>query len=41
MLDEMRLISPKEKQMMFDYYQLSEQEQIRLKGQNYRKLDLY
>ncbi|ASJ95602.1 HDOD domain-containing protein [Shewanella marisflavi] len=41
MLEEMRMISPKEKQLMFDYYLLSEQEQIRLKGQNYRKLDLY
>lgn len=40
MLQEMRMISPKEKQLMYDYYELSEQEIIRLKGQNYRKLDL-
>ncbi|GIU45218.1 HDOD domain-containing protein [Shewanella algidipiscicola] len=40
MLEEMRLITPKEKHLMFDYYELSEQELLRLKGQNYRKLDL-
>ncbi|QYJ86768.1 HDOD domain-containing protein [Shewanella mesophila] len=40
MLEEMRMISPKEKRLMYDYYELSEQELIRLKGQNYRKLDL-
>lgn len=40
MLEEMRLITPKEKCLMFDYYELSEQELLRLKGQNYRKLDL-
>ncbi|QLE86876.1 HDOD domain-containing protein [Shewanella sp. Scap07] len=41
MLEEMRQLEPKEKRLMFDYYELNEQEVIRLKGQNYRKLDLY
>ncbi|GIU20216.1 histidine kinase [Shewanella colwelliana] len=40
MLEDMRMIDAKEKRLMYDYYELSEQEVIRLKGQNYRKLDL-
>ncbi|RTR41021.1 HDOD domain-containing protein [Shewanella canadensis] len=40
LLEEMRQITPQEKRIMFDYYELSEQEIIRLKGQNYRKLDI-
>ncbi|MCL1045650.1 MULTISPECIES: HDOD domain-containing protein [Shewanella] len=40
LLEESRLIEPQEKRVMFDYYEFTEQELIRLKGQNYRKLDL-
>lgn len=40
LLEESRLIDPQEKRVMFDYYEFTEQELIRLKGQNYRKLDL-
>ena len=40
LLEEMKLINPQEKRIMFDYYELSEQELIRLKGQNYRKLNI-
>ncbi|MCE9687014.1 HDOD domain-containing protein [Shewanella sp. AS16] len=40
MLEEMRQITPQEKRLMFDYYQLSEQEVLRLKGQNYRRVEL-
>lgn len=40
LLEEMRQLDPQEKRIMFDYYELSEQELIRLKGQNYRKLDI-
>lgn len=40
LLEEMRQIEPQEKRLMFDYYELSEQEVLRLKAQNYRKLDL-
>lgn len=40
LLEEMRQIDPQEKRLMFDYYELSEQEVLRLKAQNYRKLDL-
>ncbi len=40
LLEEMRQIEPQEKKRMFDYYEFSEQELLRLKGQNYRKLDL-
>jgi len=36
----MRQIDPQEKRLMFDYYELTEQEVLRLKAQNYRKLDL-
>lgn len=40
LLEELRKITPQERKMMFDYYELSEQEVIRLKGQNFRKLDI-
>ncbi len=40
LLEEMRQIEPQERRLMFDYYELSEQEVLRLKAQNYRKLDL-
>lgn len=40
LLEESRLIDPQEKRIMFDYYEFTEQELIRLKAQNYRKLDL-
>lgn len=40
LLEEMRHIEPQEKRLMFDYYELTEQEVLRLKAQNYRKLDL-
>ncbi|WP_076415724.1 HDOD domain-containing protein [Shewanella sp. UCD-KL12] len=40
LLEELRKITPHERRMMFDYYELSEQEVIRLKGQNFRKLDI-
>jgi len=40
LLEEMRQIEPQEKRLMFDYYELTEQEVLRLKAQNYRKLDL-
>lgn len=40
LLEEMRQIEPQEKRVMFDYYEFTEQELIRLKGQNYRKLEL-
>lgn len=41
LLEEMRQLDPQEKRLMFDYYELSEQEVLRLKAQNYRKLDLF
>ncbi|ABI73136.1 HDOD domain-containing protein [Shewanella frigidimarina] len=40
LLEEQQQIDPQEKRIMFDYYQFSAQELIRLKGQNFRKLDL-
>ncbi|MGL5390372.1 MAG: HDOD domain-containing protein [Shewanella sp.] len=40
LLEEMRQIEPQEKRIMFDYYELTEQELLRLKAQNYRKLTL-
>lgn len=40
LLEELRQIEPREKRMMFDYYELSEQEVIRLQGQNYKKLNI-
>ena len=40
LLDEMKQLAPQEKRIMFDYYELSKQEIIRLKSQNYRKLDI-
>jgi hypothetical protein len=40
LLEEMRQIDPQERRLMFDYYELTEQEVLRLKAQNYRKLDL-
>ncbi len=40
LLEDMRQIEPQEKRLMFDYYELTEQELLRLKAQNYRKLDL-
>ncbi|WP_076538997.1 HDOD domain-containing protein [Shewanella sp. UCD-KL21] len=39
-LEQSRLIEPQEKRVLFDYYEFTEQELIRLKAQNYRKLDL-
>lgn len=41
LLEEMRQLDPQEKRLMFDYYEVSEQEVLRLKTQNYRKLDLF
>jgi hypothetical protein len=40
LLEEQQQIDPQEKRIMFDYYQFSAQELIRLKQQNFRKLDL-
>ncbi|AQS40141.1 HDOD domain-containing protein [Shewanella psychrophila] len=40
LLEELRQIDPQEKRIMFDYYEFSEQEVIRLKGQNYKKLNI-
>ena len=40
LLEEQQLIDPQEKRIMFDYYEFSPQELLRLKGQNFRKLDL-
>ncbi|SQH75134.1 conserved protein of unknown function [Shewanella benthica] len=40
LLEELSQIDPQEKRMMFDYYELSAQEVIRLKGQNYKKLNI-
>ncbi|MFT5235054.1 MAG: hypothetical protein ACI90A_000416 [Shewanella sp.] len=40
LLEEMKQLDPQEKHIMFDYYELTEQELIRLKGQNYRKLNI-
>jgi hypothetical protein len=40
LLEELQLITPQEKRVMFDYYEFSEQELARLKGQNFRRLDL-
>ena len=40
LLEELNLIEPQEKRIMFDYYQFTQQELIRLKGLNYRKIDL-
>ncbi|MGX9460759.1 HDOD domain-containing protein [Shewanella sp. A14] len=40
LLEEQQKIDPQEKRIMFDYYQFSPQELIRLKGKNFRKLDL-
>ncbi|MDO6640963.1 HDOD domain-containing protein [Shewanella sp. 10N.286.51.B2] len=39
-LEQSRLIEPQEKRVLFDYYEFTEQELIRLKAQNYRKLNL-
>ncbi|MDO6618052.1 MULTISPECIES: HDOD domain-containing protein [unclassified Shewanella] len=39
-LEQSRLIEPQEKRVLFDYYEFTEQELIRLKSQNYRKLNL-
>lgn len=40
LLEEQQQIDPQEKRIMFDYYQFSAQELIRLKGKNFRKLNL-
>ncbi|NKF49514.1 HDOD domain-containing protein [Shewanella sp. WXL01] len=40
LLSEINMIEPAERRVMFDYYQFSEQEILRLKAQNFRKLDL-
>ena len=40
MLEELRQLEPQEKRLMFDYFEFSEQELIRLKAQNYRKMDI-
>ncbi|MGL4515338.1 MAG: HDOD domain-containing protein [Shewanella sp.] len=40
LLEEMRQIEPQEKRIMFDYYELTGQELLQLKAQNYRKLTL-
>ncbi|ABV88830.1 HDOD domain-containing protein [Shewanella pealeana] len=41
LLKEAKNITAAECRLMFDYYQISEQEQIRLSGQNYSKLVLF
>ncbi|GIU06125.1 MULTISPECIES: HDOD domain-containing protein [unclassified Shewanella] len=41
LLKEANNLTAVECRLMFDYYQISEQEQIRLAGQNYRKLALF
>ncbi|ABZ78152.1 putative signal transduction protein [Shewanella halifaxensis HAW-EB4] len=41
LLKEAGNITPAESRLMFDYYQLSEQEQIRLSAQHFRKLTLF
>ncbi|QIR13626.1 HDOD domain-containing protein [Shewanella aestuarii] len=40
LLEEHQLLEPQERRVMLDYYEFSQQEIIRLKAQNYRKLDL-
>ncbi|MGI2169593.1 HDOD domain-containing protein [Shewanella sp. MF05960] len=40
LLEEQQLIDPQERRIMFDYYEFSPQELLRLKAQNFRKLDL-
>jgi hypothetical protein len=40
LLEEHQLLAPQERKVMLDYYEFSQQEVIRLKAQNYRKLDL-
>ncbi|MGZ9899470.1 HDOD domain-containing protein [Shewanella gaetbuli] len=40
LLEEYQLIDPQERKLMLDYYEFTQQEVIRLKAQNYRKLDL-
>ena len=40
LLEEQNQIDPREKRMLFDYYEFSEQEVIRLKAQNFRKQDI-
>lgn len=41
LLEELRQLEPQEKRIMFDYYEFTEQELIRLKAQNYRKMDIF
>ncbi|WP_394205884.1 HDOD domain-containing protein [Shewanella waksmanii] len=41
MLEEMRQLDQKERRLLLEYYEINEQEVIRLKAQNYRKLELY
>ncbi|RYV00687.1 histidine kinase [Shewanella sp. OPT22] len=40
LLEEQNQIDPREKKMLFDYYEFSEQEIIRLKSKNFRKQDI-
>lgn len=40
-LEETKQLEPQEARLMYRYYGLSEQEIIRLKAQNYRKIDLF
>jgi hypothetical protein len=40
LLEELRQLEPQEKRLMFDYFELSEQEVLRLKAQNYRKMNV-
>nr|WP_250885655.1 HDOD domain-containing protein [Shewanella jiangmenensis] len=40
-LDESKLLEPQEARLLFRYYGLNEQEMLRLKAQNYRKIDLF
>ena len=40
LLEEHQLLEPQERKVLLDYYEFTPQEVIRLKAQNYRKLDL-
>ena len=40
LLEEHQLLEPQERKVLLDYYEFTPQELIRLKAQNYRKLDL-
>ena len=39
LLEESQQLSFSDKKLLFTYYELSEQEQIRLSGQNFRKTE--